>query len=133
MAIDLVKEIMNEIGLCMPESYQGQDCRDIRIAAAKRLPEVLHQHYLRGEVALPYSRLGEMMQAIAKYGDETNETLTVTWHVAVDLIRAHIEQAKTPKSSLEEECLKIANHHLPISRLESLRRAAAYKQILDSY
>ena len=118
MVADLTAEILRESGFVMSDSYEGSDSRTIRIAAAKQLPEVLNQHYLKGEVARPYARLGEMIQGIAKHAEDSDQTLKVTWHAAADLVKAHIDHKEAAPQALEDECLKIAHQYFSISKQE---------------
>lgn len=111
MALELEKEIMQQIGLSNHYMwFNGSgSCGGIRREAAKRLPEAIRKQHVidASSMAEPDADLIALVRSAAEYGDEDNYVLTMTWQVASDVIRAHMDEVGNPEAFARRKAFTI--------------------------
>lgn len=95
MALELESEIMREIGLGNHYSwFNGSgSCRGFARAAASKIEPAIEKHHAAGEqIAAPVRALIVLVDDSLRING-SDYSLTKTWQVASDVIRAHIHLA----------------------------------------
>lgn len=102
MALPEETEIMSAIGFgSSPNWHAGGSCRGTRQRAVERLPEVLQELGLE-----PIVELMELLDRVARYGEESDYVLAATWRCASDVIRTHLAPEGS-RTVLIEDCLRL--------------------------
>src|SRR3989344_6606488 len=120
MALELEEEIMREIGLGQHYSfYNGSgSCEPIRRTAVSRLKDIINKKRSEGKkIAPPNLGLIKILEDINKFGEESQYSLTNTWHAISYVIAEHIHQAKSKAQEREEAYDRMSkylkNRYLP--------------------
>lgn len=98
MSLPLEDTIMREIGLGnYPNWYNGSgSCSYIRKAAARQLAAAIQKHHDVGEPIMPPNqKLIDLVIEYALGADDSEYSLTRTWEIASDAIRAHMSAHAT--------------------------------------
>lgn len=108
MSLPLEDTIMRDIGFGNHFYwYNGSSsCRWIRQEAARQLPDAIRTQHQKGEkVVAPVNALIHLVQTVANW-ERGDATLTITWQIASDVIRAHMELCNVPEAERPEHIRK---------------------------